>query len=94
MSVFRALKMLLALHCDEASHFMSDGLDRELTALERWALRLHLISCRACRRFRSQLAFLQAAARASTQTADVPEDRLQAIRSRIAQRISELANDR
>ena len=94
MSAFRALKMLLTLHCDEASRIMSDGLDRSLTPLERWALRLHLVSCRACRRFRRQLAFLQRAARASAESVAIPDKTLQAIRTRIAQRISQIADDR
>ena len=93
MSVRHALKMLLTLHCDEASRFTSDGLDRTLTPVERWALRLHLVSCRTCRRFRRQLAFLQQAARASAQSAAMSDETLQAIRARIARRISTTADD-
>ena len=91
MPVFRALQMLLTLHCDEASRIMSDGLDGTLTPLERWALRLHLVSCRTCRRFRRQLAFLQQAIRKSAPA--VSDEALQAVRARIAQRISQIADD-
>lgn len=58
MSFLRSLKMILTLKCREASALIAEGADRELTAAERWALRLHLAYCSSCRRFRQQLAFL------------------------------------
>lgn len=67
MSFFKAAKLLLTLHCEESTRLMSDGLERDLSAVERWAVRLHFISCKACRRFRKQLQFLQAAAQRHTE---------------------------
>ena len=63
MSLFKAIRMLLALHCDESTLLISSGHDRNLTSIERWAVRLHLISCRSCRRFRQQLTLLHRAAK-------------------------------
>ena len=55
--------MWLALRCDESTLLISSGHDRKLAPIDRWAVRLHLISCRSCRRFRKQVQFLQDAAR-------------------------------
>ena len=50
---------LLQLSCHEASRLASEALDRELTRRERWALRIHMLLCAACRKFASQLRFLR-----------------------------------
>lgn len=50
---------LLALPCRQATELASAAMDRELTRGERLALRLHLLTCRGCRRFRAQLAALR-----------------------------------
>lgn len=63
MSVWRAIVLLLTLKCDHATHLMSDSYLRQLTPVERWALRLHQISCRYCRRVARQLRLLEEAAR-------------------------------
>jgi predicted anti-sigma-YlaC factor YlaD len=55
------IKMLLALRCDESTRLVSESLDRDLPAVERWAVRLHAISCRSCRPFRKQVQFLRRA---------------------------------
>ena len=62
MRVWKAVKLLLTLHCEESSRLQSEGLERKLSGVERWAVRLHFLSCKACRHFRKQLAFLQEAA--------------------------------
>jgi hypothetical protein len=56
-----AFKLLLTLTCDESTRLVSESLDRSLRPAERWAVRLHAISCRSCRRYRKQLAFLRSA---------------------------------
>jgi len=56
-----AIKLLLTLTCDESTRLVSESLDRGLRPAERWAVRLHAVSCRSCRRYRKQLAFLRAA---------------------------------
>lgn len=50
---------LLNLSCQEATRLESDSLDRQLSAREKWALRVHVLLCGACRRFRSNLRFMQ-----------------------------------
>ncbi len=55
--------MKLWLTCREATRLISDAQDRDLGALERVALRLHVAVCDACTRFAKQLAFLRRAVR-------------------------------
>lgn len=52
---------VLALTCDEATRLVSDGFERELRPMERLALRMHLITCRPCRRMRAQFRLLREA---------------------------------
>ena len=61
MSFLTAAKMVLTLVCDDSAHLLSDSLDRPLTHVERLALRLHLLICCNCRRFRRQIDFIHAA---------------------------------
>ncbi len=49
------------LSCKQASQLVSQALDRPLTWRERWALRMHLLMCAACRRFNRQLALIRLA---------------------------------
>jgi len=55
--------MKLWLTCREATRLISDAQDRDLGALERVALRLHVAVCDACTRFAKQLGFLRRAVR-------------------------------
>jgi hypothetical protein len=50
---------LLNLSCREATRLESESLDRQLSPREKWALRVHVLLCGACRRFRSNLRFMQ-----------------------------------
>lgn len=50
-------------NCEEVHRLVSEGLDRELSALERARVHSHLLLCRACRNFEDQLAFLRKAMR-------------------------------
>lgn len=49
--------------CRESTRLMSEARERGLTAVERVALRVHLLMCSACRNFGKQLHFLGAAMR-------------------------------
>jgi hypothetical protein len=49
------------ISCEEASRLISESFDRTLPFRLRLALRVHLFFCRACRRFRRQLFFVQRA---------------------------------
>ncbi len=51
--------MLLTLRCEESTRLMSEGFHRDLTAVERWSVRLHFISCNYCRRIKKHWALLQ-----------------------------------
>ncbi len=58
-----AVRLLLTLKCEESSHLVSESFDRDLSALERWAVRLHNIGCWSCRRFAQQIQLLREAMR-------------------------------
>jgi predicted anti-sigma-YlaC factor YlaD len=47
------------LNCKQAAALMSQGMDKELTLLQKMSLRLHLMMCNGCRNFNKQLAFLR-----------------------------------
>ena len=51
------------LSCKEVSYLVSESLDRRLPFWQRVRVRLHLLMCRFCARFRRQTLFLRAAAR-------------------------------
>lgn len=53
----------MMLSCKEATHLVSQGLDRRLGLAERVRLRLHLAICDGCSNFRKQMAFLRKAMR-------------------------------
>ena len=59
---WKSIWFVLTLTCDESSHLLSDAMDRDLSRVERTALRLHNLSCRSCRRFIAQLTFLRRSA--------------------------------
>jgi predicted anti-sigma-YlaC factor YlaD len=46
---------LLNLPCEEMARLLSESLDRDLSRLERFALKSHLLYCAACRRYARQL---------------------------------------
>lgn len=54
----RVLK-LLTMKCDEVADLVSSGLDRDLSAFERFQVRLHLLYCSACRRYRKHLLLIR-----------------------------------
>jgi predicted anti-sigma-YlaC factor YlaD len=58
-----AVWRILNLPCCEATRLASESLDRDLGALDRLALRSHLLCCSACRRYRRQIGLLRDALR-------------------------------
>jgi hypothetical protein len=58
------------LTCKDASHLISERLERPLGVRERWALRLHLWLCANCRRFERQMTLLRQALRLLSQRAE------------------------
>lgn len=51
------------LSCKEVSSLVTESLDRELPFRKRTSMRLHLLMCSLCSRFRRQMLFLRDAAR-------------------------------
>lgn len=49
--------------CREVHRLVSEGMDRDLSLVERARMRLHLIVCEACTRFDGQMALLRKAMR-------------------------------
>ena len=47
--------------CREVHRLVSEGMDRDLSLVERVRLRLHLLVCTACTRFSGQMALLRGA---------------------------------
>ena len=43
------------LSCKEATRLVSEGLDRELPLWKRFGLRMHVMLCRACSRYKRQV---------------------------------------
>ena len=54
----QSLLQILTLTCDGSSRLVSDGFERELNMVESAALRVHLFSCRGCKRMRWQFEWL------------------------------------
>jgi hypothetical protein len=49
------------LNCKEAGRIISQGLDKDLTPLERVALRMHLAVCTPCNVLKMQFIFMRRA---------------------------------
>ena len=54
---------LLTCECREITRLVSAGFDRKLPLPHRWAVRLHLVYCTGCRRYKRQLRAIRRAAR-------------------------------
>ncbi len=50
--------------CKEVHRLVSEGMDRDLSLVERTRMRLHLVMCEACTRFTGQMDLLRRAMRA------------------------------
>lgn len=53
--------MSLKPTCKEVHRLTSEGLDRELSVIERARVRIHLLVCTACRNFTGQMDLLRQA---------------------------------
>jgi hypothetical protein len=51
--------------CKEVHRLVSEGMDRDLSLVERTRMRLHLIVCEACTRFNGQMDLLRRAMRST-----------------------------
>lgn len=59
ISLIQQVKTVLTLTCDQSSRLVSDSQERELHLHERVALRLHMASCKGCRRMRRHLSLMR-----------------------------------
>jgi predicted anti-sigma-YlaC factor YlaD len=86
---------LLNMPCREAAQLVSESLDRKLTRAERLAVRLHLLYCVACRRYRRQVFLLKSALRRPADDGSQPREPLAIaeldpeVRERIKRRLRE-----
>ena len=55
MNPVKRVLYILTLRCDESARLQSQAMDDELLGYERLALRMHLLSCRGCKRYRRYL---------------------------------------
>ncbi len=60
--------------CREVHRLVSEGMDRQLSLVERTRMRLHLLVCAACTRFNGQMDLLRQAMRKLPLGGD-PDDR-------------------
>jgi hypothetical protein len=59
MGLISDIKKILTLNCEESARLLSTRQDSSLGRTEQLALRLHLMICRACRRYNKQLQFIR-----------------------------------
>jgi hypothetical protein len=55
MNTLKIIGRIVSIHCSEVSRIASDELEQPVGVADRLALWGHLIGCRSCRRFRSQI---------------------------------------
>lgn len=60
----------MMLSCKDVSQIISQSLDRPLTMRERFALKLHLLICKYCKRFSQQLQTIRVALKLTTSAID------------------------
>lgn len=90
MSFWRAIVLLLTLRCDRSTELMSEEFERELTGVERWAVRLHFISCGYCRQVKKQLVILQTAAVQRGQVSqELPKDARERLAAKLRRALDE-----
>jgi predicted anti-sigma-YlaC factor YlaD len=63
VSFGKTIIRVLTLSCSETARLLSASRDHDLPRAERLAMRLHLIICKACRRYERQLALIEEAIR-------------------------------
>ncbi len=79
-------------NCSEISRLVSASMDRTLPLYQRIGIRIHLMMCRYCARYRRQLLFLRRVVKAmsATDTGDPPSATLsQESRDRIQCKIND-----
>lgn len=63
------------MSCKEATHLISQQLDRKLSAGEAMSLKFHLMMCTGCTNFKNNMAFLRKACERITSDATTESDK-------------------
>ncbi len=79
----------LNMPCEEVTRLVSAGYDRDLTRMERFAVKSHLVYCRACHRFKRQWDLLRRTLTEAEARTDLPAgaELSSAARQRIRERL-------
>ena len=88
---------ILTLRCDESAQLISRAQETPLSRSERWAIGLHLLVCKSCRKYKEQMKILRAIltkmTKLSTYDTKVPSplntEQTRALRERISKKIQE-----
>ncbi len=67
MNPIRRVMYILTLRCEESARLQSQALDGGLLGYERFALRMHLVTCRGCKRYRRYLRVIRSLIRSILQ---------------------------
>ncbi len=89
MTWLKNIWYVLNCRCNTASRLLSDGSEQSLSRVQRWALRLHLMGCQSCRRFRRQLEFLQRWAVRHAEQCPLTDETLDEMHGRIRERLEQ-----
>jgi len=73
------------LSCKETTELLSDSLEAQLPLVQRWAMKMHLVICANCRRYRRHLLFMHKILGAQKQLRMLPEQ----ARLRIKEKLEE-----
>lgn len=73
MKRLASILRLLNMPCVEIVHLVSESLDRDLPLGDRVAIRIHMLYCTACCRFRRQMRLLREALRRHAERAELGE---------------------
>lgn len=66
----RELLRLLNAPCRDIAALVSASMDTELSGAQRWAVRIHLLYCRACRAYRRHVRMLRQIVQAALRQSD------------------------
>ena len=72
MTMLKSVRLILTLKCKESTRLVSESLDRDMPFAERWAVRLHAVSCRSCGRYAKQLRLMGTALTRYAREVDAP----------------------
>lgn len=75
-------------NCKKVTQLLSESLDRNLPLYQRMGMRIHLMMCKFCSRYKEQLLFLRKTARLYSESSEDSDLSIQ-LSSEVGQRIKE-----